>query len=498
MVGLKGVLFFLFLTLPVFFFPGRLLAADAPRTAVIQRVLVAQPPPKIQTLKFLKAVTLKPSREIQAAGGKGPGTQQVNLLVGSGIDEALFRRGCALGSWVYEDREPSSGLYYFAPRAFRISWDPQYGYALRFQYNTKEGAGDKTAVLMTATLSGGYNLEDREVLKQLARQSGQIASFRMLKPLPIYDMQVLLDSFTTGFQIPPEQITTIPAKNIGGEIRVTLAMSETQVEEVIASLQDPQGIRGRFSFPLEGGENPIVTDIPIVLSLCDFAVVGVDRWKRGDPFVNRSDFPVRLRKLTVLTKKQDRLASYEYNLGASVLPPHKKVPIQASVIAQDPNALKYIFETDLLCNDCPDCMKSIVAGFRKGIGQARVETLEMTVIPNVFAAFNLFEIVVQVESPYFTPTATTPVGREIKFTAGQNTSTDLPLYLHAVNRAKFSGRGPVLRYRIAVITNEGERFESQDWVESDLVTGNYIGKKQIEAILKPGGGKEGPDRNVLY
>ena len=465
------------------------------KNMVATRSLATRP---LNTLRFDHAVVIKPDRDIKDAGGKGPGKQQVNLLVGSGLDIALFERGCSLESWVYEDLEPASGLYYFAPRAYRIAWTPQDGYALRFQYNTKEGADDKTAVLMMATLSGGYNLEDRKILEQLARQSSQIANFKSLKPLPIYDMQVQFKSFMTGFQIPADQITAIPANNIAGDIQLTIAMSEQQIEEVIASLQSPQGIMGQFSFPLEAGETPVVTHIPIVLSLCNYTVVSAGRWERGDPFINNSDFPCRLKRLTALTIKQNRLQSYGYRLGDILVPPRQIIPIRSSVISEDSNVLKYFFDTELRYKDCQKCMDDIVAGFRKGIAQARVENLEMTVSAEVFTTYKLYEVLVQVESPYFTPTAAETATRIIKFTADNNSSTDIPLYLHTANTAKYSNQNFLFRYRITVITEDGERFTSSYWVKADMQMGNYIGKKQIEATLQPPVEKKAVKQNALY
>lgn len=447
-------------------------------------------------MKFPKPVIFHPIQGITNAGGKGPSPQQLDVLVGSGIDQVLFERGCALEQWVYEDREKTSGLYYFYPREFRLAWDPRSGYLISFQYNKKEDASDKTSVLMTATLVGGYNIADRNILEHLLKDNlkGK-QSFKALKPLPIYDMKISLEALAVGFDIPDEQITATSVNNIAGKIRITVAMTETNIEEVIAALQSFQGIGGYFSFPLEEGENPTAVSIPIHLSFWNYALLEQKNWKRGDPYNNLSDFPVCLKKLTVLTKRQNRIESYEYNLGNIMIPPRKVLPIQASAIRTDANALKYIFETEVKCNECPECMNKVVAELRKGITQTRIENLEVTVIPNVFTEFNLFEVLFLAESRFFNPVATGLVTREIKLTAQNNVSRDIPVYLGATNIIRSA---PVLRYRISVITNDGEKLDSGQWIESDVVKGNYIGKNQIEPIMNKKTGGHGSSQRDLF
>ena len=104
---------------------------------------------------------------------RGPSALSViNLLDGLYIDRGVNLDQSdilAIDHHLYQDANPETGLYYYAPKRYDLQWDPQNQYAMTVIYGMagqKDGEGE---VFMATRLQAGVDLAELQLAEELLR-----------------------------------------------------------------------------------------------------------------------------------------------------------------------------------------------------------------------------------------------------------------------------------------------------------------------------------------
>jgi len=131
-----------------------------------------------------------------------------------------------------------------------------------------------------------------------------------------------------------------------------------------------------------------------------------------------------------------------------------------------------------LDSSCSNCIKTIDKEVRKGVAVAPSTRIKFEAIPDVFSDFEIYKIIVQVQSPYFNAGGGKVITREVELTEENNIHKDLLIYTP-------EGKGPeplLYRYRLKLVTVEGKSFFEQNWHDS-RTTSQFFGPSHLEPVM---------------
>jgi len=131
-----------------------------------------------------------------------------------------------------------------------------------------------------------------------------------------------------------------------------------------------------------------------------------------------------------------------------------------------------------LDSSCSNCIKTIDKEVRKGVAVAPSTHIKFEAIPDVFSDFEIYKIIVQVQSPYFNAGGGKVITREVELTEENNIHKDLLIYTP-------EGKGPeplLYRYRLKLVTVEGKSFFEQNWHDS-RTTSQFFGPSHLEPVM---------------
>src|SRR5690606_2973827 len=93
--------------------------------------------------------------------GRGPGSNYIRLFDGIEMEPGVTERSLTnLHPNIYEDENPSSGLFYYLPAGYSLYWDPDSGYALRVLYGAAATEDAANNVSIAAKLTTGISSND--------------------------------------------------------------------------------------------------------------------------------------------------------------------------------------------------------------------------------------------------------------------------------------------------------------------------------------------------
>jgi hypothetical protein len=390
---------------------------------------------------------------------------------------------------IFQDKA-AGHVFYYLPSEFLLVRNEK-GYQLNVQYNQRARA-DEASVMLTAELAAPQREGEIPLLKAILRQALDIAPTAPLELKSINGLgaSVDLSALTTGLAFGPDRLHLTPPAHLKQPFRLTLALTQAEVEEVLAQVSR-EGIVGNLLVKVGEASVPV----PIRIAYGRFSgnrVDGFDRWTGGKPLtelVNRTDFPLQLTSINAYRLHGQTLERVSKELkGGSPIPPGAgrsfKLPPVSQVLG--PNLLVSWLGTDLEA-DCQPCLSEVDRLVRKGVALAPGENLALEAIPSVFDDLGLYKVLVRIRSPYFVAGGREIKEKEIALTAEASQNEDLRLFVP-------SDRGPdplLFRYRLTAVTEKGETLEQPDWQDATSLS-LFIGSAQLEPLMSAtsGGAEE--------
>lgn len=477
-------------------------AAPRFRAEVIAKApIVAETKPAVEALPVdRKLVALDRFKfgviqEDKNRGAQGPGTSRLDLLEGLRSDPPVARESVlSVAREVFQDKNASSGIFYFLPQDYHLRWDPDEGYGLKMLYSAASGAGQAGNVMMAARLdagvdTGAVNLAE-ELLRAFSARHPE-TKFTALRPLPIDAPPAL--SLSGGlehqYDIPADKIATHAISDALGQIDVSWVTDGVTKQNLQLALVEDVGINGNLTLTPSGGEMP-ARSLPVAIQIADTGTFGELRWRRGEPWRNRTAYPVRLKFLRALLLDNNEPIIYSWDLGGAEIPPRAQADIDGAPVPSwlDGRA-KRVWVEYAVARDCRSCDEQVVAAITGGVtslGSSQITFHTITPLEDTGA----YEIQVTVRSKYFDPRV-----RELQIKPALVLGEDNkdfatgPVYLINRQPGQAVPGDPLFEYQLALTLPSGETLTSDRWMPSDSLR-VLIGKVQLEKALGtlPGGG----------
>jgi hypothetical protein len=488
----------------VFFLQGVAFAGDAlkrtpsttlhmPSATLKAPALKPLTPVKINRAAIKKLPHLRPIVTPKPAEPKGPDPKAALDLSDIIEDPDLLddlSLACGWDSHLIFQDEAAGHVFYYLPREILLLHD-ENGYKLSVQYNYRAEQG-QPSVMVTADLASPHRKGDVILLKAILREA---LALKTSDPLELRSLKGLgatvdLQSFAAGFSLPPERIHMDPPAHLKQPFRLSLSLTQDEVEEVLAQISR-EGLNGTLKVQVGSEAVPV----PIRIQYSRFSgewVKGFKNWLEGQSIsklTNVTAFPLQMEAIQAYRMKGDHLERISKELKKiRPLPPKEDMPLRLPPV--DRVLGKRILVAWLgasLDTTCEPCLRSIDQAVRRGVALAPASPVKLEAIPAVFAEFGIYKIVIRVRSPYFVAGGSDVREQEVALTETENLNTDLTLYVP-------SDRGPdplLYRYRVQVVTESGDTLEEQAWHDAHKLS-QFFGSSQLETLMAESeeGGKE--------
>ncbi len=421
-------------------------------------------------LKNIEPLTEKP------ASPSGPDPTRVLDLADLLEDQSLLQDlGRVTGfdpHYILQDKS-APHVFYYVPRAFLLLCD-EAGYHLGVQYNYQASPGEPS-VTLNMDLAAPFRNGDTKLLKYLLREGLKPPPGITIKvrALPALEAEVNLEALASGVALPKERLHVVLGAHLRKPIRLSMLLTPEEVEEVLTQLAG-EGLVGELIIKVGDKAVPI----PLEIRFTEFAgpkIQGLKDWlqhKKHAKIRNLTYFPMHLHGLCAYRLRGHTLERYCRGIKG-VLKPRQAVPLRIpppkKVLGRHLLMVWFAFRLD---TSCKECLAYIQKEVRRGVSLTPTTTLTWEVIPSTFEKMGLYKVVVELRSK-----ALSASGKEttkVLAFSPEKTHQEVLLYLHE--------KQPRYRYRLLVVTQDGEQFRQESWQESDSLT-QIIGKKQLEEVL---------------
>ncbi len=412
-------------------------------------------------------------------GGPNP-TEQYGLI-DMGADEDLIAGLQDAVGWkpheLYQDKNIST-LFYYVPQELRLTFD-EGRYGIQIQYNSLEDIED--AVLVVMKLRAPYHNGDVKLLRELLKSVLHDSRIEV-RALPALDTQTDLEAFAAKLGVKPEQISLAAPSNLRETYELTIHMSPDQVEALLAQMNSA-GMAQPLTIPL--GEHSISLDLMLAFDRFSGSYLqGLSAWRRGrtvDRLGNASPFPVHITGVSAVVKQGGRLTLKSRPLKKPVtLAPGQKKPFRLPSPGKIfGSGLQMVWLDTGLDTDCAHCRARIDKEIRSGIALPPLKKVRFEAIPSVFERADLYKLIVEVRSPYFTAGRNRTITKNLELSPEQAAA---PVRLYDPGRKT----NKLFEYRLQAIGMDGQVTEEDQWhavgTDRNLIP---IGRRQLQALPWP-------------
>lgn len=446
-----------------------------------------KPVTAVKIRKPLKFKLLRPLVPPKPVKPEGPDPKSAVDLSDMINDTALLEDLAFTCGWdphlIFQDKA-AGNVFYYLPRAFLLVHNENTGYGLNVQYNHLKGEGG-ASVMMTAELAAPHHTGDIQLLKSILKQAFELkpGDKLTLKSISGIGAAADMEGMTAGLSVPPERINLTLPSHLKKAFRLTLSLTPDETEEVLAQVSR-EGISGNLNVKV--GEE--LVPVPIHIQYLNFSgtrVDGFQQWADNRPIGkirNITRFPLQMESINGYKVTAGKLERISKKLKPSTLLPGRKKSFRLPPVSKvlGSNIMIAWLGTQIDA-DCADCIKTVDKQVRKGVATASGNPVKFEAIPMVFSDFELYKIIVQVQSPYFNAEPGKVEIREAELTEENNIHKDLAIY-----QPDGKGAEPLLfKYRLKLITAEGKLVVEDKWNDSRTLS-RFFGASQIEPLLEPG------------
>jgi hypothetical protein len=464
-------------------------------TPVAPGVLEAAPAAATPPASTLTAVDVRSARMVAATqfhfgldrqttdrGGRGPGAQTLDLLEGLRSDVEVPReRVTRVASRLFQDQNVASGVVYFLPESFALSWSVDNGYGLRMLYgaSTDGSPGD---VRMSATLQAGVDTSEiqlaRELLLAYQRRHPQL-QFTELRPLPITAVPAvsLGGTLSSTYDVPSERIVVNAISDALAAVDLAWTTDAVTKDNLELALTEDVGLNGTVSLAPAGGLT--AQSLPLRIRLADERTFGALEWRRDSRWRNATPYPVRLKYLHLLLIDHDVPVIYSWNLDGAEVPPRAQVQVDATSVVPwlDRKALRSWIEYVPLA-DCTSCDREVMRAVTGGVTAVTASRITLhTITP--LADTGAYEIAVEIRSRYFDARSREVVVKPAVVLDGDGKDFEVgPIYVPAGDDLE----GPLFEYRMELTRPDGTTTSGSRWMPMTRLR-LLVGRVQVEEAL---------------
>lgn len=392
--------------------------------------------------------------------------------------------------YVYPDANPNSGVFYYVPRAYRLSYDPNVGggkgLGFRITYDRRRAGEEAPSVRMAASFDSAVDLKEIQLAERiLAAVDRADASFEFkppLKPFPLAAPPAFDFSGALAGHVDPGRIAVVALSDTLEGIDVSWATDAIAAQNIRRDLRDGTPITGIAGFD-PPGENAPRLAMPVRVDITDPDVYHAVSWRRDAPIRNVSPLPIVLEYVHALVIEGNRPRMYSWALDDTALPSSSTLELDFGAIpeAVDGKAERIWlqYRLDRSCDSCVDGVVDTLLSGDVWPDTGAITFRSLTPLESVGAA----EIWVDVRSRFFDPgERDVTAGPQTTIVADRASYTVEPIFLTNRLDPQTGEAWPLFEYRLTVVMPDGTVHEGAAWLPSERDT-VVIGPVQIEQSL---------------
>ncbi len=392
---------------------------------------------------------------------------------------------------VYPDANPNSGVYYYVPRGYHLSYNADIGggagLGFRIMYDRIREGEEEGTVRMAASFEAPVDRAEIQLAERILSAIDRIDnSFKFtgpLRPFPLVAPPAFDFSGALNAHVDSDDIAVVALSNALEGIDVSWSTDAVAAQNLRRDLRDGIPITGIAGFDPPGGETTLRLAMPIRIDLADPNVYSAVTWDRSAPIQNVSPLPIVLEYVHALVIEGNRPRMYSWQLGDTKLPSSSQVAMDLRHIpAQVDTKSERIWIQYRLDRTCEECIDEVVDELLSGdvwpdtgrITLRSLRPLEMT---------GSEELWIDVRSRFFDPSdrAVTEGPSQVIDEDRSSYFID-PIFLTDRVNPETGDEWPLFEYRISAIMPDGDMIEGANWLESDRDT-IVIGPVQIEQSI---------------
>ncbi len=395
-----------------------------------------------------------------------------------------------IARYVYPDANPNSGVFYYVPRAYRLSYDPNAGggkgLGFRITYDRRRAGEESPTVRMAASFDSAVDLKEIQLAERiLAAVDRADSSFKFtppLKPFPLAAPPAFDFSGALAGHVDPERIAVVALSDTLEGIDVSWATDAIAAQNIRRDLRDGTPITGIAGFD-PPGENAPRLAMPVRVDITDPDVYRAVSWRRDAPIRNVSPLPIVLEYVHALVIESNRPRMYSWALDDTPLPSSSTLELDLGAIpeAVDRKAER-IWLQYRLDRSCGSCIDNVVDTLLSGDvwpDTGAITFRSLTPLASTGAA----EIWIDVRSRFFDPgERDVTAGPQTTVVADRASYTVEPIFLTNRLDPETGEAWPLFEYRLTVVMPDGTVHEGSGWLPSERET-VVIGPVQIEQSL---------------
>lgn len=432
----------------------------------------------------------------------------INLLDGLYIDRGVSldqSEILRIDHHLYQDANPETGLFYYAPKRYDLQWDPQNQYAMTVIYGMagqKEGEGE---VFMATRLQAGVDLAElrlaEELLRAYLRRNADSIETRLreVRPLPLAassDVE-LFGGANNEFTVPPDKISVQGITGLLDSMDVSWATDVRRLLNVESLLRTDAAIHGSITMHASGAEK-LSRSIPLEIAVASRETFGRIPFDRVRGWVNTSRYPIRLDALHALLLapesgnglRKDQPIVLTWNLGGVRIPPGVGVSWNASLVPPWLEArAKSVWVKYGVEGSCEPCDEQVFT--EKFIPPPPSTRQIQFTTGDVFEVTGAYQIRIHVRSPFFDPQRNRVT--EQPSVSLEKDGVEYPIARLFLTERELSGAGaqvPFYEFSVEVVMRDGKVHQS-GWTQTRTLD-YLLGSASLREMLGYLPGKEQP------
>ncbi len=423
----------------------------------------------------------------------------INLFEGLYVDRGIdLHQGeiLRIDHHVYQDANPDTGLFYFAPKRYDLQWDPQNQYAMTVIYGMAGQRNDEGEVFMATRLQAGVDLAElrlaEELLLAYLRRNAPDGTmrFRELRPLPLAASSEveLFGGAQNQFTIPPESISVQGITSLLDSMDVSWATDVRRLLNVESLLRTDANIHGSITLHASGEEG-LSRAIPLEIAVASGETFGRIPFDRANGWVNYTHYPVRLEALHALILapedgngiRKDQPVVFSWDLHGAIVPPGGRLSWNAyQVPAWLESRAKSIwvkYGVDGSCEPCDDLV------FTERFIPPPPSTRQLVFTTgDAFESTGAYQIRVHVRSPFLDPQRNRVLVSPSVLLQEDGEETSIArLFLTDREMSGEGAREPFYEFRLDVVMRDGQLHQS-GWVPSRTLD-YLLGSASLRQVL---------------
>ena len=371
---------------------------------------------------------------------------------------------------IYQDKNVNSGVYYYRPAAYNLSWAEAEGFKFSMQYGSG-GSNNDGNVNMSASLTCDINSQEADFITSVIKShvESKNKNFEEARAILPSDPKISFQGNAQSFNIGSDKFSANVMSSIYEPITMAWTASSDATNEMIAALGENIGIAGNLSYTPAPGISTV--SVPMRLNLADKSSFGrlelnKETW-RESKWKNKFPYSIKIKNLHVIILHSDKSPCvYTWNLGDKTIPSQAQIQFDGSAVPvwidANENVIRMWMEYEVL--PCKECDQEIVDMISSGTTGGKQRTVSFRSL-GLLNRYDAKYIKLEIRSKFLDPKGKTTMVKSITLDQDEKNYDIGPFYVWSDKDLRYE-------YKITLINDE-----------TSIEGANWVGENSMEVMM---------------